>query len=97
MTYSRFLDRTCKVCALVAVTSIVPALAFAHHDNDTSKYDENHHHEDNDRVNDNKPPIVSTPEANTGIVLIPFVGAVLLFSSVQLFRAMAAQKNGAHP
>jgi hypothetical protein len=29
--------------------------------------------------------------------LIPFVGAVLLFSSLHLFRAKAAQKNGARP
>ena len=47
--------------------------------------------------NDHNPPMLWTPEANTGIVLIPFVGAVLLFSSLQLFRVKAAQKNGARP
>ena len=34
------------------------------------------------------------PEANTGIVLIPFVGAVLVFSAFQLLRGKAAQKKG---
>jgi len=31
------------------------------------------------------------PETNTGIVLITFVGAVLLFSSLRLLRKKAAQ------
>jgi hypothetical protein len=35
----------------------------------------------------------SAPEANTGIVLIPFVGAVLVFSAFQLLRAKTAQKK----
>ena len=33
--------------------------------------------------------IPAVPEANTGIVLIPFFGAILLFSAYRLFRAKA--------
>jgi hypothetical protein len=44
-----------------------------------------------------QPRISMVPEANAGTVLIPFVGAVLLFSSLQLFRAKAAQKSSALP
>ena len=89
-----------KVCALVAASLILPALAYADHA-DKGNYGENNgrgnHDESNDRDNDHKPPMCSTPEANTGMVLIPFVGAVLLFSSLHLFRAKVAQKNGARP
>jgi hypothetical protein len=38
-------------------------------------------------------PMSVAPEANTGMVLLPFVGAVLVFSSLHLFRAKAAKKN----
>ena len=38
-------------------------------------------------------PMSVVPEANTGMVLFPFVSAVLLFSSLHLFRAKAAKKN----
>jgi predicted MFS family arabinose efflux permease len=40
-------------------------------------------------------PISAVPEANTGLVMIPFVGAVLVFSSLQLSR-LKAQKSGSH-
>ena len=38
------------------------------------------------------PPHPFLPEANTGLVLIPTVIAVLLVSSLQLFRKRAVQK-----
>ena len=38
-------------------------------------------------------PMSVVPEANTGMALFPFVGAVLVFSSLHLFRAKAAKKN----
>jgi hypothetical protein len=41
------------------------------------------------------PPIRTVPEANAGLVLIPFFGAVVLFSSLHVMRAKAAQKNNA--
>jgi hypothetical protein len=81
-----------KVCALVAASLILPALAYADHDNDKDSYRDNHGRGDkDDHYGD--PRISAVPEANTGIVLIPFVGAVLLFSSLQLLR-LKAQKNG---
>jgi hypothetical protein len=44
-------------------------------------------------ANHEAPPPIPVPEANTGMVLLPFVGAVLVFSSLHLFRAKAAQKD----
>jgi len=38
-------------------------------------------------------PISVVPEANTGIVLVPFLGAVLVFSSLHLFRANAKENE----
>jgi hypothetical protein len=35
-------------------------------------------------ANHGDPSISSVPEANTGIVLVPFIGAVLAFSSLRL-------------
>jgi hypothetical protein len=57
-----------KVCALVAATLILPALAY--HDRKGDK------DERNDHGNKHMPVV---PEANAGWVLIPFFGAVLLF------------------
>jgi hypothetical protein len=44
---------------------------------------------DHDRDNDNHRPIPVVPEANVGWVLVPFFGAVLVFSSRRLFRKKA--------
>jgi hypothetical protein len=71
-----------KVCALVAATLILPVLAFAKHDNGK----DNDGKGDNDR-GEKQVPVV--PEANAAWVLVPFFGAVLLFSARQLFRAKA--------
>jgi hypothetical protein len=38
-------------------------------------------------------PIIAAPEANAGLVMIPFVGAVLAFSSLHLFRAKTAKNK----
>ena len=82
-----------KVCALVAASLILPALAYAGHDNDKdSSREKNQARDDNDEHHGD-PRVSAVPEANTGIVLIPFVGAVLLCSSLQLLR-LKAQKNG---
>jgi hypothetical protein len=84
-----------KVGALLAATLILPALAHAEDRDRRDQYndsrwwcerDENNgddHDADKDR--DRKVPVV--PETNAGWVLIPFVGAVLLFSSRRLLRA----------
>jgi hypothetical protein len=74
-----------KTCALVAVTLILPALAYADRDHDRDNNRDNHEQRGGDH--DGRIPVV--PEANAGWVLIPFVGAVLLFSWRQLSRAKA--------
>ena len=80
-----------KVFALVAATLILPALAYADRDDDRDQgrdHDrDTHEQRGGDRDRDHHIPVV--PEANTGWVLIPFVGAVLLFSWRQLFRVKA--------
>jgi hypothetical protein len=89
MTYMNSLhDHLRKVCVLAAVTFILPALAYAGHDNDKDNKDNG---KGNDK-GDKQIPVV--PEANAAWVLIPFFGAVLLFSSRHLFRSKAYQNNG---
>jgi hypothetical protein len=83
----RFPNRIRKVCALVAATLILPALAYADRDHDRDNNRDNHEQRGGDRDRDNHIPIV--PEANAGWVLIPFVGAVLFFSWRQFSRAKA--------
>jgi hypothetical protein len=83
-----------KVCALVATSSILPALAYADHDNDRSIHwrgdnDENHGRDNDDRHGD--PHVSAVPETNAGWVLVPFIGAVLLFSARKLFREKATE------
>jgi hypothetical protein len=75
-----------KVCALVAASLILPALAYADRDNDRS----NHGRGDNDERHGN-PHISAVPEANAGWVLVPFMGVVLLFSARKLFREKAIE------
>ena len=86
MTYFHPLRILRVVSASLAVTLILPTLANAARDSDKQNYRDDH-----DRRGG--PHIVPVPEANTGIVLIPFVGAVLLFSSLRLLR-LKAQKSG---
>jgi hypothetical protein len=89
--YLKIHNRISKVCALVASALILPMLAFADHDSGkSSKADNDEHRQsdhDTDRDRDRNVPVV--PEANAGWVLIPFFGAVLLFSARQFFRAKA--------
>jgi predicted phage tail protein len=75
-----------KACALTTVTLILPALAYADRDNDRNLKSD-HHEQRGDRDRDKQVPVV--PEANAGWVLMPFVGAVLLFSWRQFSRAKA--------
>jgi hypothetical protein len=87
MAYSRVYNynQVRKILALLAAILILPALAPA-------KKENGHDQNDNDHGR-NGGGIPSAPEVNTGIVLIPFVGAVLVFSAFQLLRAKAAQKK----
>ena len=75
-----------KACALVAATLILPALAHAGTDNGKGSDGQN-----NGKQNGQNVPVV--PEANPAWVLVPFFGAVLLFSSRYLFRARASKDN----
>jgi hypothetical protein len=86
MSSFRLHNRIPKVCALLAATLILPALAYADRDEDRgNNRDKDEHRGDRDR--DDHIPVV--PEANVGWVLIPFVGAVLLFSWCRFSRAKA--------
>jgi hypothetical protein len=69
-----------KVCALAVASLILPTLAFADHDKE--KGDKG----DKDKGGKHIPVV---PEANAWIVLIPFVGAVLLFSARRLSQSKA--------
>jgi hypothetical protein len=99
MKYLKLHNGISKVCALGAAILILPVLAYADHDSDKGNKGDNdgqrwgekdEHHwgaRDIDRDRDRHVPVV--PEANAGWVLIPFFGAVLLFSARQFFRAKA--------
>ena len=67
-----------KICALIAATLILPVLVHAGNN------------QGGNNNNQGRVPVV--PETNAGWVLIPFFGAVLLFSARELFRPKAAQK-----
>jgi hypothetical protein len=83
-------DHFRKVCALAAATLIFPALTYAGHDNGKGNDGEN-----NGRGNDKgERQIPVVPEANAAWVLVPFLGAVLLYSSRHLLRSKAYQNNG---
>lgn len=71
-----------KICAIFATTLILPVLAYADHQDGNSQGDDNNSQGHKDQI-----PVV--PEANPAWVLVPFVGAVLLYSWRQLSRAKA--------
>ena len=73
-----------KLPALVAVSLMLPALAYADK-NDHGRGDNNSHQE---RGGEHRgdPRVSSVPEPNTAWVLIPFMGAVLVFGSINLWR-----------
>ena len=74
-------SRIGKVCALVAATLILPGLAFAGSGGQNNQGDNN-----NNQGNGNVPVV---PETNAGWVLVPFFGAVLLYSWRRFSRANA--------
>jgi hypothetical protein len=88
MTNARFLNRLGKICAVLAVTFILPVLGYAGTDNGTGNGGQNNGKQ-NGHDSDNVPV---APEPNVAWVLVPFFGAVLLFSARQLFRPKANQK-----
>lgn len=80
-------NRIRKSCVLVAAALVLPALAYADRDHDRGNNRDNDEHRGDKCDRDDDIPVV--PEANAGWVLIPFVGAVLLFSWRQFSRAKA--------
>jgi hypothetical protein len=69
--------------ALVAATLILPVLAFG-----KSKGDDNDHGKGGGGGNSHIPVV---PETNPGWVLVPFFGAVLLFSARKHLRGMVTE------
>jgi hypothetical protein len=93
MMYSRSRNKVRNVVALVAASLILPALAYARHENDKDFDRGNHWRGDNhQQYGDGCVPFAA--EANGGNVLMPLVGVVLALSSLQLLRAKGAQKKG---
>ena len=87
MNISFFRNHVRKLSALVAACLIIPAVAYAGSDNGNGNGGLNNGNQ-NGR---NKPPAV--PEVNTALVLIPVLGAVLLFSTVQALRKRSGETN----
>jgi hypothetical protein len=81
-------ERFGKVFALVAASLILTSLAYADNDNDRSIHwrgdNDEHHGSGGERKED--PRISAVPEANAGWVLVPFMGAVLLFWARKFIR-----------
>jgi len=80
MSYPRY-NRLGKIWALLAATLILPVLTYAQNNQDQNQNNQ-----------DNRRKISTAPEANAAWVLVPFFGAVLVFSARQLLRSKAAQK-----
>jgi hypothetical protein len=78
-----------KVLALGSAVLVIPILAILGHGfgNGDDKNPGN-------GKDHGSPPFSTVPEANSALVLIPFFGAVVLFSSLHVMRAKAVQKNG---
>lgn len=93
MTHMRSFHHLRKICALVAAISILPALAYAK-DIQWDKGAKGVKGEKDDkggRGEKGDPRVSTVPEANTAWVLLPFVGAVLLFSARHLFPKKATE------
>ncbi len=81
MKYPRLENQILKIFAVVAASLMLSGLALAGTDNGKGNDGQN-----NGNQYGKDPGVSSVPEANPVIVLIPFVGAVLLVSSLQLLR-----------
>jgi hypothetical protein len=82
-----------KVTVLVGVALILPALAYAEHDYwkgfHWKGHDGKYTGERNEKGRERRVPAV--PEANAAWVLVPFFGAVFLFSARHLVRGKATE------
>jgi hypothetical protein len=86
MKFSRLQNHLLKLFAVVAASLILPGLALADNDHGKGKHDRDSGKPEHGNNKDRDPAVSSVPEANPAIVLVPFVGAVLLVSSLQLLR-----------
>jgi hypothetical protein len=85
------------VTSVVAATMIFSTVAYVSYLNgsgsgDKSTANSNQHQVTIMRTGTDL-PLIAAPEANAGLVMIPFVGAVLAFSSVHLVRAKKAKSK----
>ncbi len=90
IVFPRLKSRVRTLSALVAASIVLPALAYAGHDNDKNSDRGKDGRGDNDERH-SEPHVSAVPEANAGWVLIPFFGAVLLFSARNLFRGKVTE------
>jgi hypothetical protein len=85
------------VTSLLAATMIVSTVVYVTRLNGSDNGDKNTAKGNQQQVTmstDNGDlPMTSAPEANAGLVMIPFVGAVLAFSSLHLYRAKTAKNK----
>ena len=78
----RFLNRVGKVCALTALTLILPSLAYADRDNGKPGKDNDHGFGWGDHDRDRDRHIPTVPDSGPGVVILAAsIGAVLLFSA----------------
>ena len=88
-----------NLCAVVAISIALPALAHAKgiqwdnwdKDEKADKGEKSDKDDKGSRGDKGDPRVSSVPEASTVWVLLPFVGAVLLFSTRQLFLKKATE------
>jgi hypothetical protein len=84
--------KTCgrNLCAVVAISIALPALAYAK-DIQWEKGEKGEKGEKREKGGKGDPIVSSVPEANTAWVLLPFMGAVLLFSARHLIPRKATE------
>jgi hypothetical protein len=85
MNMSFFRNNVRKLSALVAACLIIPAMAYAGSDNGNGNGGQNNGNQNG------KKKVPAVPEVNTTFVLIPVLGAVLLFSSAQALRKRSGE------
>jgi hypothetical protein len=88
MTYISYFHHFRKIFSLAAATLILSSLAHAGTDKGKGNDGQNNGNQCGKDKGDAS--VTSTPEPNTAIVLIPFLGAVLVVGSMHLWRR---QKN----
>jgi hypothetical protein len=83
------------VPALIGAAAVITtAVVYLNHSHDGGADNKDNSKQVTLTANHGSERIVATPEPNAGIVLIPFVGAVLAFSTLKHFRAQKAAQNG---